>query len=225
MDSSLSRASMIEGRGSSTQEENAYLAAHHVILPQDQGHKLYLALFLSGVGILLPYNAFISSVDFLHISFPGSSIVFDISLIYILTALLAVVLNSVIMEMFSLQIRIIFGYLLSLLILLAILVLLVWLDLLPQEQSYGAVLAAVACLALGCTVQQSSYYGLTSQLPTRFTQAVMVGESGAGIFASLARIATKAAISDSRTATALFFLSTIFVIMTCIVAFLQVLSL
>ena len=37
--------------------------------------------------------------------FPGSTIIFDISLVYILTALIAVLLNNVIIETFSLNTR------------------------------------------------------------------------------------------------------------------------
>lgn len=61
--------------------------------------------------------------------------------------------------------------------------------------SYSINLAAVAVVAVGCTgikslaihnssvknkfipVQQSSFYGYTSMLPAKYTQAVMVGES------------------------------------------------
>lgn len=43
--------------------------------------------------------------------------------------------------------------------------------------SYAVNLSAVAIVAVGCTVQQSSLYGFTSMLPSRYTQAVMAGES------------------------------------------------
>lgn len=43
--------------------------------------------------------------------------------------------------------------------------------------SYKINLIAVGVVALGCTVQQSSYYGFTSMLPKQYTQAVMTGES------------------------------------------------
>lgn len=43
--------------------------------------------------------------------------------------------------------------------------------------SYCINLIAVAIVAFGCTVQQSSFYGYTSMLPSRYTQAVMAGES------------------------------------------------
>lgn len=43
--------------------------------------------------------------------------------------------------------------------------------------AYSVNLAAVSLVAMGCTVQQSSFYGFASMLPKQYTQAVMAGES------------------------------------------------
>jgi hypothetical protein len=51
-------------------------------------------------------------------------------------------------------------------------------------------LAAVSLVALGCTVQQSSFYGFAALLPKKkFTQALMTGESIAGFLVSSNRYA------------------------------------
>ena len=115
-----------------------------------QYNAVYIILLMSGVAFLLPYNTFVTAVDFFQDIFPGSTIIFDISLVYILTALIAVLLNNVIIETFSLKSRIMFGYLLSLLVLLTFL-LLVWLPVLNTDQAYGLVLLLVATLSMGAT--------------------------------------------------------------------------
>lgn len=97
-------------------------------------------MLLAGVGFLLPYNSFITDVDYLHQKFKGinmdecaqshvcgygaaaldyavtslpcvsgTSIVFDMSLTYILVALLAVILNNVLVERLSMHTRITVG--------------------------------------------------------------------------------------------------------------------
>ncbi len=38
-------------------------------IPRDRGSLIYLALVLCGVGFLLPYNSFITAVDFYQVSF------------------------------------------------------------------------------------------------------------------------------------------------------------
>ena len=57
-------------------------------------------LLVYGVGFLLPYNTFVTAVDYFQGIFPDSTIIFDISLVYILTALIAVLLNNLIIDTF-----------------------------------------------------------------------------------------------------------------------------
>ncbi|XP_034525651.1 equilibrative nucleoside transporter 4 isoform X4 [Ailuropoda melanoleuca] len=137
-------------------------------VPDDRYHAIYFAMLLAGVGFLLPYNSFITDVDYLHHKYPG--------------------------------------YLLALGPLLFISICDVWLQLFSHDQAYAINLAAVGTVALGCTVQQSSFYGYTGMLPKRYTQGVMTGESTAGVMVSLSRILTKLLLPDERASTLIFFL-------------------
>ena len=56
------------------------------------------------------------------------------------------------------------------------------------KTEYSINLAAVSLVAMGCTVQQSSFYGFASMLPRQYTQAVMAGESVAGLLVSINRV-------------------------------------
>lgn len=175
-------------------------------IPDDRYHGIYFAMLLAGVGFLLPYNSFITDVDYLHRKFAGSSIVFDMSLTYILVALGAVILNNALVERLSLHTRICVGYLFALGPLVFVSVFDVWLELFNSRQSYAVTLAAVAIVAFGCTVQQSSFYGYTGMLPKRYTQGVMTGESTAGVIVSLSRIFTKLLVENEKNNTIVFFL-------------------
>ncbi|KAK2508132.1 hypothetical protein MC885_013505 [Smutsia gigantea] len=175
-------------------------------VPSDRYHAIYFAMLLAGVGFLLPYNSFITDVDYLHHKYPGTSIVFDMSLTYILVALVAVILNNALVERLSLHTRITAGYLLALGPLLFISICDVWLQLFSQDQAYAINLAAIGTVAFGCTVQQSSFYGYTGMLPKRYAQGVMTGESTAGVIVSLSRILTKLLLPDELASTLIFFL-------------------
>jgi solute carrier family 29 (equilibrative nucleoside transporter) protein 4 len=73
-------------------------------------------------------------------------------------------------------------------------------------------LAAISFVAIGCTVQQSSFYGFTSMLPKKYTQSVMVGESIAGFLVSSNRVVTKLLIDSDKMSTVIFFLtSTVYI--------------
>ncbi|KAL4624400.1 equilibrative nucleoside transporter 4 isoform X1 [Arapaima gigas] len=173
--------------------------------PEDRYHGIYFAMLLAGVGFLLPYNSFITDVDYLHHKFQGTSIVFDMSLTYILVALVAVILNNALVELLSLHVRITVGYLCALGPLLFVSICDVWLEQFSTKQAYVINLAAVGVVAFGCTVQQSSFYGYTGMLPKRYTQGVMTGESAAGVIVSLSRIFTKLLIRDEKKNTIIFF--------------------
>ncbi|KAM5229148.1 equilibrative nucleoside transporter 4 [Ctenodactylus gundi] len=186
-------------------------------VPEDRYHAIYFAMLLAGVGFLLPYNSFITDVDYLHHKYPGTSIVFDMSLTYILVALAAVLLNNALVERLSLHSRITTGYLLALGPLLFVSVCDVWLQLFAHDQAYAINLAAVGTVAFGCTVQQSSFYGYTGMLPKRYTQGVMTGESTAGVMISLSRILTKLLLPDERAGTLIFFLVSVGLELLCFV--------
>ncbi|XP_075888409.1 equilibrative nucleoside transporter 4 [Nelusetta ayraudi] len=184
-------------------------------IPDDRYHGIYFAMLLAGVGFLLPYNSFITDVDYLHDKFKGTSIVFDMSLTYILVALLAVILNNVLVERLSMHTRITVGYVLALGPLVFVSVFDVWLAKFTTGQAYVVNLVSVGVVAFGCTVQQSSFYGYMGMLPKRYTQGVMTGESTAGVIISLSRIFTKLLIKDERRNTLIFFLVSITMEMLC----------
>ncbi|XP_031176541.1 equilibrative nucleoside transporter 4 isoform X1 [Sander lucioperca] len=184
-------------------------------IPDDRYHGIYFAMLLAGVGFLLPYNSFITDVDYLHHKFQGTSIVFDMSLTYILVALLAVILNNVLVERLSMHTRITVGYIFALGPLVFVSVFDVWLAKFTTRQAYIINLVSVGVVAFGCTVQQSSFYGYMGMLPKRYTQGVMTGESTAGVIISLSRIFTKLLIPDERRNTLIFFLVSISMEMLC----------
>eukprot|EP00058_Branchiostoma_floridae_P004682 XP_002590170.1 hypothetical protein BRAFLDRAFT_90905 [Branchiostoma floridae] len=190
----------------------------HFRVPRDKYHLVYLALLLAGVGFLLPYNSFITDVDYLHARYPGTSIVFDMSLTYILVAFGAVLVNNSLIETFGTHTRITLGYGLAFFSLVFIAILDVWLEVFDKDTSYVMNLLAVSVVAFGCTVQQSSFYGYTSMLPPRYTQAAMTGESAAGLLVSLNRIVTKALVQDKRTNTVIFFCLSIFFVAACFIS-------
>ncbi|XP_076029557.1 equilibrative nucleoside transporter 3 isoform X2 [Oratosquilla oratoria] len=199
-------------------EEERDGPGRHIAPPVDTCNGIYLALVLAGVGFLLPYNSFTIAVDYFLERYPRTNIVFDISIVYVLVAFGAVLISNLIVEMVPLNTRIIFGYIVSLFMLLFVSFFEIWWpDTFPANVSYTITLISVAVAAVGCTVQQSSFYGYTSMLPKRYTQAVMTGESTAGLIISANRIITKLLLDDERLNTLIFFVLSIFFIVICLV--------
>ncbi|GFS77297.1 equilibrative nucleoside transporter 4 [Nephila pilipes] len=139
------------------------------------------------------------------------------SLIYILVALVAVIINNLLVETLSLKTRITFGYVVAFFTLLFVAVFEIWFEIFDLRLGYYVNLLAVAVVSFGCTVQQSSFYGYTSMLPSRYTQAVMTGESAAGLLVSTNRILTKALLENEKFNTIIFFCISIAFIVLCFI--------
>ena len=73
------------------------------------------------------------------------------SLTYIVVAFFSVVATNALIETFSLQLRITFGYIVALSILLLITICDIWLEMFSKDTSYGITLTAVGMVAVGST--------------------------------------------------------------------------
>ncbi|GIY61500.1 equilibrative nucleoside transporter 4 [Caerostris darwini] len=217
MDANISRGYVQLDRPSDVERLVEKTIDHLNRPPNDRCHCIYLALLLAGVGFLLPYNSFIIAVDYFQSRYPATTIVFDMSLIYILVALVAVIINNLLVETLSLKTRITFGYVVAFFTLLFVAVFEIWFEIFDLRLGYYVNLLAVAVVSFGCTVQQSSFYGYTSMLPARYTQAVMTGESAAGLLVSTNRILTKALLENEKFNTIIFFCISIAFIVLCFI--------
>ncbi|KAG7205436.1 hypothetical protein KM043_007428 [Ampulex compressa] len=217
MDENLSRGYVQLGKARGMNEFKFSNGFTHLSPPVDKYNLIYLALVLGGIGFLLPYNSFIIAVDYFQARYPGTTVIFDMSVVYITMAFFAVNANNILVETLSLNTRITFGYLVSFFTLNFVVICEIWWELFAVATSYTINLVAVAVVSLGCTVQQSSFYGYTSMLPSRYTQAVMAGESVAGFWVSSNRIFTKLLLDDERGNTSMFFILSNMTILLCFI--------
>ncbi|KAH9488403.1 hypothetical protein Btru_062837 [Bulinus truncatus] len=187
--------------------------------PIDEHSKIYLAFVLSGIGYMLPFTCFIAAVDYYQSRFPHSTIIFDMTTTTIVVGMLGVFLNNLLLETLSLTWRVMIGYIVSTLLLLFLTLFDVTMDMFPLDTGYWVTLVAVAVIAVGCAVQQSSFYGYANMLPRRYTQAVMLGESLAGVLVSINRILTKLLLENERVNTIIFFIISLVIIVVCCAAF------
>ncbi|PAA70874.1 hypothetical protein BOX15_Mlig030959g1, partial [Macrostomum lignano] len=186
---------------------------------RDRYHLVYLSMVLAGVGFLLPYNSFVNAVDFYQQRFDSHLIVFDISMTYITVMLGSVLLTNALVNRVHLRWRITFGYMIAIVVLFLTTFFDIILNIFPPEWSYRLTLISAGVVSLGCTIQQSSFYGYASLLPRRYTQAVMLGESCAGFIVSLNRIVTKSAVASAAPSTALFFILSSCLLLLCLLTF------
>ena len=119
--------------------------------PIDKYHLVYFALFCCGIGFLLPYSIYITCVDYFHAQFPQTAIIFHLNFLYIILAFSTVLLSNILTNILPVQRRVIFGYALTLIILMFITVFCVGLESFPRQWSYSIFLLSISILAIGCT--------------------------------------------------------------------------
>ncbi|KAL1517052.1 hypothetical protein ABEB36_000867 [Hypothenemus hampei] len=211
--------SKLVGRGKNMKQSDGFSSSRaaygNISPPADSFNVVYMSFILGGIGFLLPYNSFIMAMDYFKVRYPSTPVVFDMSLVYIVVALLTVLTNNFLVETFTLNSRINFGYIMSFFTLIFVVVCEIWWEAWGTATSYTVNLAAVAVVSVGCTVQQSSFYGYTSMLPPKYTQAVMVGESTSGVFTSIVRVITKLIVNELRGSTVYFFTVSVSTVLTC----------
>ena len=126
------------------------------VAPRDRYNLVYFSLVLSGLAFLLPYNSFvIGGVDFFLERYPNKTIIFDLSSTYIITQLIAVCINNLLISLISSQVRIYFGYFLSIAVLIFSIFEIAY-DLSSIENGYQLNLFAISIVSFGCTGEHLS---------------------------------------------------------------------
>jgi len=118
---------------------------------------------LAGIGFLLPYNSFVIASDYFQHRFPSTTIVFDMSTTYIVVAFCTVAISIGVVEVIPLCWRLNLGYLISFSVMAIVALWEIW----AQLGGYMSNLILIGIASVGCTVQQSTFYGYTSMLPKK----------------------------------------------------------
>eukprot|EP00118_Oscarella_pearsei_P015927 m.148023 g.148023 ORF g.148023 m.148023 type:complete len:482 (+) comp38488_c0_seq4:23-1468(+) len=186
--------------------------------PRDTWNLAYIFFVLAGAGFLFPYNSYISAIDYFEAVYPDEKFAFLVTAVYFYVTCPSVFLNTLIIRLISLRLRIRLSYILFLIALVTVLAVNWQITVEGTAVTFGLTLFTLALVSFACGVQQASYYGFVGQLPRRYVQAVMTGESVAGLVVSIDRVITKAAISDCRQSSLVFFGLSIAFVVFCAVS-------
>ncbi|XP_064648045.1 equilibrative nucleoside transporter 4-like [Lineus longissimus] len=188
--------------------------------PKDNYNLVYCASVLCGVAFLMPWNSITMAVDFFKMTYPGTKIMFAISISYLIVVWIGSTLSNLTVELLNLRVKTIFGFVLSLSGLAYLAIVEAWLRPFSLVVSYRLVLLCCVFVSFGSSIMQTNIYGLFSMLPKRYTQGVMVGESLAATITVTMRVLTKLSVQDAQTSTVIFFTSSLLVSIICLIAFL-----
>ncbi|KAD2393773.1 hypothetical protein E3N88_40750 [Mikania micrantha] len=200
-------------------------------IPQDSYHLAYMIYFILGAGYLIPWNTFITAVDYFSYLYPDASVdrVFAVfNMIIALICLLFIVFYSHKSNSF---VRINVGLALFIVSLLVVPVMDAF-YIKGRVGFYGGFYVSVAAVGLsgiGNALVQGGIIGAAGELPERYMQAVFARTAASGkgkrlmitgVFISILRIFTKAVYSQDavglRKSANLYFIVSIIVMVVCI---------
>ncbi|KAL1189845.1 Equilibrative nucleotide transporter 1 [Cardamine amara subsp. amara] len=194
--------------------------------PTDSFHFAYIIYFTLGVGFLLPWNSFITAVDYFSYLYPSTAVDRIFAVVYMLVGLVCLLVIVIFYAHKSLaSFRINLGLLLFVIALLVVPVL----DLVYVKGQVGLYAGfditsgALALSGLADALMQGGLIGVAGEMPERYMQAVVAGTAGSGVLVSLLRIFTKAVYPQDpdglRKSANLYFAVGIVVMVICAVFF------
>lgn len=197
--------------------------------PKDRGYVAYWSVFLMGAGVLAPWNAFITAVDYFGAVYPGGHMDRKFSIAYLPAMLATLIVMVMWPTITSTIVRVRVGLVGFTLVLLLIPVmdgaLVRGVDAPPYAE--GITIAGLVLVGIFDGFCQGGMLGEAAYLPKMYQQAYTSGTAASGLLISFLRIITKLALPNTnkglRVSTAIYFLSSAMVCFACLVIFSRVL--
>lgn len=197
-----------------------------VNVPKDSFHLAYIVYFTLGLGFLLPWNTFITAVDYFAYLYPLTSVDRTFSVFYMISSLAVLFLIICFANMLSGGSHRINSGLGLFLIALLVVPVVDWAWVKGERGVYGAFDATVAAVTLSGVADalaQSGIIGSAGQMPERYMQAVFAGTAASGVLVSAMRIITKSIYPQDadglRKSANLYFAVSIIVMVMCVICY------
>ncbi|XP_019105960.1 equilibrative nucleotide transporter 1 isoform X2 [Beta vulgaris subsp. vulgaris] len=194
-------------------------------IPGDSYNLVYTIYFILGTGYLLPWNAFITAVDYFHYLYPDRSVDRTFSVVSQLVMLFTVLILIFCFSKSQAHIRINLGLGLFLLSLLVVPFMDVFYIMGRSGLyiGYHVTVGAVGLSAVATGLVQASLIGSAGELPERYMQALFSGTAASGVLVSFLRIFTKAVYPQDnhglRSSAILYFVVGIVFMIICIILY------
>ncbi|KAK8657340.1 hypothetical protein V6N13_035585 [Hibiscus sabdariffa] len=211
--------------GASTTDGSADPDAESALLlrqspkPEDRFNLAYIIYFTLGVGILLPWNSFITAVDYFSYLYPEASVDRVFAVAYMVVSLFCLLIIVFYAHKSEAYTRINAGLALFVISLLIVPVMdAVYIK--GRVGLYDGFYVTVGVLALAGVADalvQGGLIGAAGELPKRYMQAIVAGSGGSGVLVSVLRLLTKAVFPQDadglrKSAYLYFFTSIVFMV-------------
>lgn len=200
--------------------------------PEDSYYLVYIIFFLMGIGSLLPWNFFITAKHYWLYKFSNNtqggeqrselSDYFEsyLAIASTVPSVLCLILNYVLVNRLSSNVRILTSLFVILLVFVATTVL-VKVDVSDSREEFFVVtLASVAVVSGASNLFTGSVFGISGHFPMRISQALISGQAMGGTLSAVASIADLAVAKDVTDSALAYFLTADVFILLCIASYL-----
>ena len=195
-----------------------------VNVPKDKYNIVYIIFFIQGVGMLMPWNLFITASDYFHFKFQHDHYARDrfenaFSVAAMVPNVLSLLVNIFLTSRLSRNARVIPSLLITVIIFVLTTV---FVEINTQSWAHGFFLLTVLTVAILNTaigIFQGALFGVAGVVGGKYTQAIMMGQGMAGIFVAVANILTKIGQNDVRASALAYFIVACVVIIISVVAY------
>ncbi|KAH7572415.1 hypothetical protein ACOSP7_015569 [Xanthoceras sorbifolium] len=202
-------------------------AGHQPTEPRDTYKIAYIIHFFLGAGNLLPWNAFITAVDYFGYLYPLKHVekVFSVSYMCSSELILVLLIWGGWSSKLSYRFRLNLGFSMFVLSLMVTPIIdRAWSRSGSEGRSnaaYGVTVASVVICGMADGLIGGSLIGSAGKLPKQYMQAVFAGTASSGVLVSILRIITKASLPQTpqglRTSAYFYFIvSTVIMICCCL---------
>ncbi|KAB1999462.1 hypothetical protein ERO13_D12G147400v2 [Gossypium hirsutum] len=212
------------GGGPEPDSESALLLRTS-LKPEDKFNLGYIIYFTLGVGFLLPWNSFITAVDYFSYLYPEASVDRVFAVVYMvvgLACLLVIVFYAHKSEAYM-RINVGLGIFVVSLVVVPVMDAVYIKGRVGLYDGFYVTVGLLALAGIGDALVQGGLIGAAGELPERYMQAIVAGSGGSGVLVSMLRILTKAVFPQDgdglRKSAYLYFFTSIVFMVICIVLY------
>ncbi|KAK8264077.1 hypothetical protein V6Z11_D12G082900 [Gossypium hirsutum] len=182
---------------------------------EDKFNLGYIIYFTLGVGFLLPWNSFITAVDYFSYLYPEASVHRVFAVVYMVVGLACLLVIVFYAHKSKAYMRINVGLGIFVVSLLVVPV--------GLYDKFYVTVGLLALAGIGDALVQGGLIRAAGELPERYMQAIVAGSGGSGVLVSMLRILTKAVFPQDadglRKSAYLYFFTSIVFMVICIVLY------
>jgi equilibrative nucleoside transporter 1/2/3 len=205
-----------------TVTRNHYMASAEQDPPKDRYMMAYIIFVLMGTGVLFPWNAFVSALDYWDAYYPSMHAAYTIPFVFMIPNFVFSVVAAVWGNAIHVSTRVYVMFTVYTFSMQTVSVLILARAEHHQGTSQAIIYALSAMLGAVCATANTAVLSVCAQFPPVYMQGVMSGQGMSGIAIITLRAVTKASFEGTgglRLASLVYFEVATFVMVCCLIAY------